>query len=212
MLTARLSEENEKESRDCGADDYFKKPFDLDMLKQHINRLLKSGTAAKDAKVEPRITQEEITPLDEQFVNDATAYVEKHLDDSTLTVERMSKDLGMSRVNLYRRMVAVTGKTPSEFLRLVRLRHTEKLVMKSQLTVSEISYKVGFASPRYFSKCYKELFGYLPSQYKRNRTLPTAGTCGPRQCVRSAPSLARRLSGMLGQESIKTRNRQSLYG
>lgn len=167
MLTARLSEENEKESRDCGADDYFKKPFDLDMLKQHINRLLKSGTAAKDAKVEPRITQEEITPLDEQFVNDATAYVEKHLDASTLTVERMSKDLGMSRVNLYRRMVAVTGKTPSEFLRLVRLRHAEKLVMKSQLTVSEISYKVGFASPRYFSKCYKELFGYLPSQYKK---------------------------------------------
>ena len=79
----------------------------------------------------------------------------------------MSKDLGMSRVNLYRHMVAATGMTPSEFVRLVRLRHAEKLVKKSQLTVAEIAYKVGFGSPRYFSKCYKELFGYLPSQYKK---------------------------------------------
>ncbi|MGI6224063.1 MAG: two-component regulator propeller domain-containing protein [Prevotella sp.] len=167
MLTARLSEENEKESRDCGADDYIKKPFNLELLKDHVKKLLKQGTLGTDGKVEPHITEEKITSVDEQFVSEVTSYIEKHLPDTSLTVESMSKDLGMSRVNLYRRLIAVTGKTPSEFIRLIRLRHAEKLVIKSQLTVAEIGYKVGFASPRYFSKCYKELFGYLPSQYKR---------------------------------------------
>lgn len=165
LLTARLPEENEKQSLYNGADDYFNKPFDLDVLKQHINDLIKRSQ--EPGKVVPRIKEDEITTLNEQFTNDATAYVEKHLDDTSLTVESMSKDLGMSRVNLYRHMVAATGMTPSEFVRLVRLRHAEKLVKKSQLTVAEIAYKVGFGSPRYFSKCYKELFGYLPSQYKK---------------------------------------------
>ena len=77
--------------------------------------------------------------------------------------------MGMSRVNLYRKMVTVTGKTPSEFIRIIRLRYAERLLMKSQLSVAEIAYKVGFSSPRYFAKCYKELFGYAPSQYKRQK-------------------------------------------
>lgn len=167
MLTARLSEENEIESRECGADDYIKKPFNLELLKLHIEQLLKNGKLNGDGKLDPKISQAKITSVDEKFVNDATAYIEQRLDDTTLSVETMSQGMGMSRVKLYRRMVAVTGKTPSEFIRLVRLRHAELLVKKSQLTVSEIAYKVGFSSPRTFTRSYKELFGYLPSQLKK---------------------------------------------
>ena len=103
------------------------------------------------------------------MVTDATAYVEKNLSNTELSVVSLSEAMNMSRVNLYRKLISVTGNTPSEFIRLIRLRHAEQLLMKSQLSISEISYMVGFSSQRYFSKCYKDLFGYMPSRYKRNK-------------------------------------------
>jgi AraC-like DNA-binding protein len=139
----------------------------MELLKLHIDHLLKNGKLYADGKLDPRVTQETITSEDEKFVAKVTAYIEKNLSDSSLSVEKMGQDLGMSRVKLYRRMVTVTGKTPSEMIRLVRLRHAEQLIRKSQLSVSEIAYRVGFSSHRYFTKCYKDLYGYLPSQYKR---------------------------------------------
>lgn len=168
MLTARLSEENEIESRECGADDYIKKPFSIDLLKLHIDQLVKQGRIVDNGKVDPKISKPTITPQDEAFIDKATRYVEAHLGDTELTVEQMSDDMAMSRVQLYRRLVNVTGKTPSEFIRLVRLRHAERLLVQSQLSISEISFKVGFSTTRYFSHCFKELYGYLPSQYKKN--------------------------------------------
>lgn len=167
MLTARLSDENEIESRECGADDYVKKPFNMELLRLRINRLLDKGRINEEGKLKPVIAQPEITPEDEKFVDKVTKYIEAHLDDTDLSVEQMATDIGMSRVQLYRRLVSVTGKTPSEFIRLIRLRHAERLLAESQLTVSEIAYRVGFSSQRYFSKCFKDLYGYMPSQYKR---------------------------------------------
>jgi signal transduction histidine kinase/ligand-binding sensor domain-containing protein/DNA-binding response OmpR family regulator len=166
IFTARLSEENEIESRECGADDYITKPFNLELLKMRIRRLVSHMPVGSDGKIDPRISDEEITPMDQQMVQEATAYVEKNLDDPDLNVEMMSAALNMSRVSLYRHLVSTTGKTPSEFIRLIRLRHAEQLLMKSQLSISEIAYRVGFSSQRYFSKCYKDLYGYMPSQYK----------------------------------------------
>lgn len=84
----------------------------------------------------------------------------------------MAQNVGFSRVQLYRRLVSITGHTPSELIRIIRLRHAEQLLAESQLTVSEIAYKVGFSSQRYFSKCFKDLFGYMPSEYKRENTTP----------------------------------------
>ena len=146
MLTARLSEENEIESRECGADDYIKKPFSIDLLKLHIDQLVKQGRIVDNGKVDPKISKPTITPQDEAFIDKATRYVEAHLGDTELTVEQMSDDMAMSRVQLYRRLVNVTGKTPSEFIRLVRLRHAERLLVQSQLSISEISFKVGFST------------------------------------------------------------------
>ena len=96
---------------------------------------------------------------DEKLVDKVTQYIEQRLADPELSVEQMATDIGMSRMQLYRRLVSVTGKTPSELIRLVRLRHAERLLAESQLTISEIAYKVGVASQRYFSRYFKELFG-----------------------------------------------------
>lgn len=114
----------------------------------------------------PTITEKEITSLDQQLVDKATAYVEQNMEDGDISVETMSEALGMSRVHLYKRLTAVTGQTPSEFMRDIRLRHAERLLRLSQLSVSEVSYKVGFNNPRYFSKYFKDKYGMLPSQYK----------------------------------------------
>ena len=167
MLTARLSDENEIESRECGADDYVKKTFNMELLRMHIDALLNRGRINEEGKLKPVIAQPKITPEDEKLVDKITKYIEAHLDDTELSVEQMATDIGMSRVQLYRRLVSVTGKTPSEFIRLIRLRHAERLLAESQLTVSEIAYRVGFSSQRYFSRCFKDLYGYMPSQYKR---------------------------------------------
>lgn len=168
MLTARLAEENEIESRECGADDYIKKPFNMELLRMRVERLLRARDG-HGGKITPKISEVEVTPVDEKFVADATAFVEERLSDTDLSVEQMSHELGMSRVKLYRRVLSVTGMTPSEFIRLIRLRHAEQLLVKSQLSISEIAYSTGFSSQRYFSKCFKELYGCIPSEYKNRK-------------------------------------------
>ena len=167
MLTARLTEENEKESRDCGADDYFTKPFDIKVLQEHI-AILASGTGIDTSgKLKARIEERKVVSVDRKLVDKVTAFIEEHIVESELSVEQMAEAMGMSRANIYRRMVAATGHTPSEFIKIVRLRHAERLLMQSGLTISEICYEVGFTSPRYFSKCYKDFYGYVPSKAKR---------------------------------------------
>ena len=136
----------------------------LESLLSRINaQLEKSG---KSQLISPKIKDVEITSVDEKLVLDATKYVEDNLGNSDISVVTMSEALNMSRVNLYKRLISVTGIPPSEFIRNIRLQHAERLLVKSQLTVSEVCYKVGFTNPRYFSKYFKEKYGMIPSQYK----------------------------------------------
>jgi AraC-like DNA-binding protein len=105
-------------------------------------------------------------PMDEQLVKDATCYVEDNLDNADISVETMAEALAMSRVHLYKKLTSLTDLTPSEFIRQIRLQHAEQLLRKSQLTVAEVAYRVGFNNPRYFSKYFKEMYGMMPSEYK----------------------------------------------
>ncbi len=169
MLTARLSTAHKIEGFTSGADAYITKPFDFDLLLVRIGNLLRSHDS-QPHKIEPRITEEKITSVDQQLVDKATAYVEKNLSNADLSVEMMSEALGMSRVHLYKRLLSITGNTPSEFIRIIRLKHAARLLREGQLNVSEVAYKVGFNMPRYFSRYFKEYYGIGPSQYKNKQT------------------------------------------
>ncbi|MGI6242653.1 MAG: ATP-binding protein [Prevotella sp.] len=170
MLTARLAQEHRMEGMENGADDYVTKPFNLDLLYLRMENLIKWHRMSPDektGKVQPELKPVVITSLDEQLVKKATAYVDENISDSTITVETMAQHLGMSRVHLYKKMLSITGSTPSEFMRQIRMRRAEQLLRSSQFTVSEVAYKVGFNIPRYFSKYFKEMYGMNPSQYKK---------------------------------------------
>lgn len=167
MLTARLSTEARIQGMTSGADDYITKPFNFDLLNLRIYNLIKWRHATPvGEKLEPKIKQVEVTSVDERLVKQATDFVEENLDNTDLSVEMMSEKLGMSRVNLYKRLLSVTGSTPSEFIRTIRLRHAEALLREGKFNVSEVAYMVGFNNPRYFSKYFAEAYGMYPSQYK----------------------------------------------
>lgn len=167
MLTARLSTEARIAGMTSGADDYITKPFNFDLLNLRIYNLIKWHHATPvGEKLQPDIKQVEVTSVDERLVKEATDFVEDNLANTALSVEMMSAKLNMSRVNLYKRLLSVTGKTPSEFIRMIRLRHAEVLLREGQYNVSEVAYMVGFNNPRYFSKYFAEAYGMYPSQYK----------------------------------------------
>ena len=91
--------------------------------------------------------------------------IEEHIDNSEYNVEQLSTDMGMSRMNLYRKLQAITGQTPTEFIRTIRLKRAAQLLQDGKLNVSEVADRVGVSSSSYFTKCFKEQFGVLPTQY-----------------------------------------------
>ena len=107
----------------------------------------------------------EITSLDEKLIRSALETVEKNINNVNFSVKDLSDELAMSRVHLYKKLSSLTGKSPLEFIRTVRLKRAAQLLEKSQLTVSEVAYKVGFNNPKYFSRYFKSEFNVLPSEY-----------------------------------------------
>ena len=168
LLTARSSEQQQQEGIETGADDYITKPFNFQILEAKIANIINLRRNARQLfknklKIEPHeIT---VTSLDEQFMRKALELVEKNIASPEYSIETMSQDLGMSRTLLYRKILALTGKPPLEFLRSLRLKRAALLLTKSQLNVSEIAFQVGFNDPKYFSKHFKNEFGVLPSKY-----------------------------------------------
>ena len=121
-----------------------------------------------DEAGEPAVTEYVMTENDKRFINDIDIYIRDNMGDPDTTVESMSSHLCISRVQLYKRMVSLTGTTPSEYLRAKRIHRAEELLCTGEFTVSEIAYKVGFNNPRYFSKYFQDEYGVTPSQYKKD--------------------------------------------
>jgi len=168
LLTARTADEDKIKGLEIGADDYITKPFNMDLLLLRIQNLIEKRRKVqsqfqKNVDISP--SKVEITSLDEKLIKKALTCVEKNLSESKFSVEDLSRELGMSRVYLYKKLMAITGKSPVEFIRIIRLKRGAQLLEKSQLTVAEIAYEVGFNSPRYFSKYFKEEYGMLPTAY-----------------------------------------------
>lgn len=107
-----------------------------------------------------------ITSLDEEFVKKAVQLVEEHIDDPQFSVNYLCEALGMSRSQLYRKFESITGQTPNDFIRSVRLKHAAQLLRNGNNSISEISDRVGFNSIKYFNKYFKEEFGLTPTQYR----------------------------------------------
>lgn len=169
LLTARSAKEQKVEGLESGADDYITKPFSFDILTLRIKKLLQlQHKRQKNFHGQMEVSPSEITvtSLDEKLIKKAIQYVEDHIGRSELSVEELSRELGMSRVHLYKKLLSITGKSPTEFIRIIRLKRAAQLLRQSQLSVSEIAYQVGFNSPKYFSKYFKEEFGILPSAYQ----------------------------------------------
>lgn len=169
LLTARTAEEQKLEGLETGADDYITKPFNFDILMLRIHKMLELRKARQDVfkkQIELKPSDITITSLDEKLIRKAIKYVEDNINRSELSVEELSKELGMSRVHLYKKLLSITGKSPIEFIRTIRLKRAAQLLRESQQNVSEIAYQVGFNNPKYFSKYFKEEFGVLPSAYQ----------------------------------------------
>lgn len=187
MLTARLATDHQVEGLESGADDYIIKPFNIDMLNLRIRNLLgwarRSARRSildkdKEGKKDPNQPKErvipkgelgdfEMTASDRKFLADVDKYIKDMMSDPDTSVESMSAHLCMSRVQLYKRMVSLTGTTPSEYLRAKRIKRAEELIHNDELNISEIAYTVGFNNPRYFTKYFQEAYGLTPSQYKK---------------------------------------------
>ena len=165
LLTSNTQENQRAEGYDCGADAYITKPFSSKVLLSRVRNLLENrkrlkyiyGTAADAQEPEP-------ADADSRFMADFRRVVDEHIADSSMSVETISTALGLSRVQMYRKVKQLTGQSPVEIIRITRLKRAEHLLKTTNRTVSEISYDVGFSSPSYFSKCFKDYFGRQPGE------------------------------------------------
>ena len=167
MLSAKSEEVDKVMGLNIGADDYVTKPFNVEILILRMRKLIDLSKKRK-AKllIDPEPSEIAITSLDEKLVENAIKYVEANIGRCDLSVEELSRGLGMSRVHLYKKLLQITGKTPIEFIRVIRLKRAAQMLRESQQNVSEIAYQLGFNNPKYFSKYFKDEFGVLPSVYQ----------------------------------------------
>lgn len=169
LLTAKTSDEAQIEGFEAGADAYLSKPFNLEILLLRIENLLEQQAQRKELfKKSIVIAPSSVatSTVDEELIRRALGHIEANLDNGNYSVEQLSKDMNMDRTGLYRKLTAITGQTPTEFMRSVRLKKAAQL-LQTGLGVAEVAEQVGFGSSSYFTKCFQEEFGVKPSQYKR---------------------------------------------
>ncbi len=168
LLTALVAEEEQLEGLETGASDYMTKPFNFEILLSKIRNLvtqqkISRQTYQKQLEVKP--SEMIIESLDEKFIRMVSFHMDKHLSNPDYSVDQLSSDMNISRVGLYKKLIALTGKSPVAFMRSYRLKRAIPLLEKSQLTIAQIAYEVGYNNPKQFSKYFKQEFGMLPSAY-----------------------------------------------
>lgn len=168
MMTAKGMQIDKIKGIDHGADAYLVKPFNMEILKSHIKQLISSRQILFN-KYFNGLNNDQLTnttTLDKQFITNVLNYINENISNSNLGVEHLAEELLLSRSKLYRKIKALTGDTATEFIRKVKLEKAKNLIETTDLTVSEICYQVGFSSPSYFTKCFKNHFNILPKEMK----------------------------------------------
>jgi AraC-like DNA-binding protein len=173
LLTAVNNQQKMLDGFETGADDYITKPFNPDILASRVRNLIgQREKLQSNFKLQMQMTPKDIqvTTLDEKLINKAIEVVEANISNPDFSVAELSQELGMSRVNLYKKLKSLTGHTPIEFIRTFRIKRAAQLLAQSQMGVSEAAYQVGFNDPRYFTRYFKAEFKMLPSEYaKKNK-------------------------------------------
>lgn len=170
LLTACSLDEQRIQGYDGGADSYISKPFSSQLLMARVRNLIDSHRRLKQFFGDRQtLAKEDVCDMDKDFVERFKALIEAKMGDSSLNVEDLGKDMGLSRVQLYRKIKSLTNYSPNELLRIARLKKAASLLASSDMTVAEIGYEVGFSSPSYFTKCYKEQFGESPTDFLKRK-------------------------------------------
>ena len=167
MLTAKNLEEHRAEGYEHGADSYITKPFHSKVLLARIENLLRQRQLLKhlyqgSQEAEKEISESHLEDRDKQFLKQLQTIIQQNLSDSEFGVEDMGQQIGLSRVQLYRKVKAMTGSSVVDLLRKARLAKAKRLLETRSMSVSEVAYEVGFSAPSYFTKCFKEEYGMLP--------------------------------------------------
>jgi len=168
LLTAKASDENVLQGLETGADDYVTKPFNTRMLLARIKNLIELRTQLHmnmDREMTLRPAEMKVSTVDREFIKELKDVIEANISDPDFNVEDLGRKLYMSRASLYRKILALSGKTPSDFIRSYRLKQAAQLLRSKSGSITEVAFEVGFSSRTYFTKCFKEKFHQLPSEY-----------------------------------------------
>jgi DNA-binding response OmpR family regulator len=168
LLTALTAEEDQMAGLESGASDYVVKPFNFEILQSRIHNLLKMQQVLKDTyqkQVEIQAQDIVVVSEDDKFLKNALEYIELNMANPNLSVESLSSHLNVSRGSLYKKLLTLTGKTPVDCIRTIRLKRATQLLAKSQRCIANVAYDVGFNNPAYFAKVFREEYGMLPSEY-----------------------------------------------
>lgn len=170
MLTACALDEQRIEGFECGVDSYISKPFNFKVLDARVRNLLDNRRRMKQFFGDSvSLAKENILDMDKDFIDKFKKLIEENMTDSELNVEKLGKMMGMSRVQLYRKVKSLTNYAPNELVRIARLKKAASLFVSTDMSISEVTYEVGFTSPSYFTKCYKEYFGENPTEFLKRK-------------------------------------------
>lgn len=173
LLTAKCMPDDRVEAYNAGADGYLAKPFEAQVLKARIDNLLRTCRERQQAfraKDRIQLNELEYQAEDTLFLQKLTDYIHAHLDDEECSLEQLAGHTNMSKSTLNRKVKAMTGMTPSDFVRNIKLKYACMMLEHRNAAVSEVAYATGFSSPKYFTKCFKKEFGITPTGYQQQKS------------------------------------------
>ena len=177
MLTAKADRESKLEGLETGADDYIIKPFDSNELQVRIKNLIMQRKKLQEQFnrnffIDDRIT--ELKSADERFLEKAKDIIENHISDPDFNIDSFSQHLGISRMQLYRKLQGMANQSPGEFIQKLRLKHSLILLSKGFDNIAQIAYQVGFSDSSYYARCFRKLYGVSPSEYANGQRKPSS--------------------------------------
>ena len=171
LLTARTSESSKIEGLELGADDYLTKPFSTNELNIRIKNLIHQRSLLREKfsrKVTAVPSDVSVVSADEKFLSRAIRVIEDNIADAGFDVAEFTDQMALSRVQLHRKLKALTDLSTTEFIRNIRLKRAAQLLQENHGSIAEVTYAVGFSDPSYFSKRFKELFGMSPTEFQES--------------------------------------------